>query len=122
MAAASAMLQTQDDLFGCGCQASGSFAGITTSNCPGRLQPECRWFALCRQVWYATTAALLPTFTLEGLVRRVNATSNSFSVFTKSVSTDGKTTTWKLETVTVDAKDRLDLPHQREHGHGSPSA
>ena len=86
-------------------KAAGSFAGITTSKfalVASNLNADGSLYA--RQVWYASTAALLPTFTPEGLVRRVNATGNSFSVFTKSVSTDGKTTTWKLQTVAVDAK------------------
>jgi hypothetical protein len=86
-------------------KAAGSFAGITTSKfalVDSNLNADGSLYA--RQVWYATTAAALPTFTPEGLVRRVNATGGTFSVLTKSVSTDGKTTSWKLQTVTVDAK------------------
>jgi hypothetical protein len=86
-------------------KATGAFSGLTTTKyalVAANLNADGSLYA--RQVWYAASADLLPTFTPEGLVRRVNAAAGNFSVLTKQVSGDGKTTTWKRQTVAVDAK------------------
>lgn len=56
-----------------------------------------------RRVWYAADAATLPERTPEGLVRRVNLNSSSFTVFSKNVAARSLREHWKGQTVKVDA-------------------
>ena len=83
----------------------GSFSGLSTTKyalVAANLDADGSLYA--RQVWYATSADLLPAFTPEGLVRRVNPAANTFTVLTRKVSADALSTTWKPQTVHVDAK------------------
>lgn len=85
-------------------KATGSIAGLAVNKyalVDANLNADGSLYA--RRVWYATSADLLPVRTPEGLVRRVDPVAHTFSMYTKAVSADGKTTSWKRQTVTVDS-------------------
>ncbi len=56
-----------------------------------------------RRVWYADAAATLPAWSPEGLVRRVNVSSNSFSIYNKQITSDMHHHHWNMQVVKVDA-------------------
>ena len=56
-----------------------------------------------RRVWYAASAAALPAWTPEGLVRRVNANNSSFTIYSQAATATGKGSSWSLQTVKVNA-------------------
>ena len=84
-------------------QAAGSSTGIVDNvyalvganlNADGTLY--------ARRVFYAASASTLPTWTPEGLVRRVMPGSNSFKIYAPAVTATAEP--WRtLQTVTVDA-------------------
>ena len=85
-------------------QAAGSSTGIVDNvyalvganlNADGTLY--------ARRVFYAASASTLPTWTPEGLVRRVMPGSNSFKIYAPAVTATARNHGWTLQTVTVDA-------------------
>ncbi len=85
-------------------KAAGNFAGITKdlyALVASNLNADGSLFA--RRVWYGTSATALPTWTPEGLVRRVNPTSNSFTIYSQATTATARRSAWAHQTVKVNA-------------------
>jgi len=85
-------------------KAAGSQNGLTVGKyalVASNLEADGSLYA--RRVWYAASAATLPAWTPEGLVRSVTPASDSFTIFTKAVAPATARTIWTLQTVKVDA-------------------
>ena len=85
-------------------KAAGSFAGIAKNVyalVASNLNADGTLYA--RRVWYGASAAVLPAWTPEGLVRRVNPNNSSFTIYSQAANTTGKGSGWSLQTVKVNA-------------------
>lgn len=85
-------------------KAAGTLAGLTAGTyalVASNLNADGSLYA--RRVWYAADAATLPARTPEGLVRRVNLSANSFTVFARNVAASTMRERWGGQTVKVDA-------------------
>lgn len=85
-------------------KAAGSNAGLTAglyALVASNLNQDGTLYA--RRVWYAASAATLPTWTPEGLVRRVRPDQNRFTIFASSTNATATRCTWAGQQVLVDA-------------------
>jgi hypothetical protein len=87
-----------------GAKTTGTLAGLTVGTyalVASNLEADGSLYA--RRVWYAPDAATLPARTPEGLVRRVNLASNTFTIFAKAAAAATMREAWGGQTVKVDA-------------------
>lgn len=85
-------------------KAAGSFSGIVPNVyalVASNLNSDGTLYA--RRVWYAAAAATLPTWSPEGLVRRVNPLMDSFAIYAPNAGPSATAAAWMLKTVKVDA-------------------
>ena len=84
---------------------AGAFSGLSKgvhALVASNLNADGSFYA--RRVWYAASAATLPAWTPEGLVRRVDASNNDFVLFTAAnAAATSNGPAWAPQTVAVDA-------------------
>jgi len=85
-------------------KAAGTLAGLTAGKyalVASNLNADGTLYA--RRVWYAASAATLPVWTPEGLVRRVHPDMDSFTIYTKNTNATNTQHAWVPQQVLVDA-------------------
>ena len=83
---------------------AGTLAGLTAGKyalVASNLNADGTLYA--RRVWYAASAATLPAWTPEGLVRRVRPDQDSFTIYTKNTNATNTQHAWVPQNVQVDA-------------------